>query len=61
MVVLLLSEERMRMLFPALRRMSLASTVLPLTVMSSLAMTAYPVQKTASIRYASNSIMNFSL
>lgn len=40
MVVLLLSEERMRMLFPALRRMSLASTVLPLTVMSSLAMIA---------------------
>ena len=49
------------MLFPALRRMSFALTVLPLTVMSSLAMTAYPVQKTASIRYASNSIMNFSL
>ena len=40
MVVLLLSEERMRMLFPALRRISLASTVLPLTVMSSLAMIA---------------------
>ena len=40
MVVLLLSEERMRMLFPALRRMSLASTVLPLTAMSSLAMIA---------------------
>lgn len=36
MVVLLLSEERIRMLFPALRWMSLASTVLPLTVMSSL-------------------------
>ena len=40
MVVLLLSEERIRMLFPALRWMSLALTVLPLTVMSSLAMTA---------------------
>ena len=40
MVVLLLSEERMRMLFPALRWMSWALTVLPLTVMSSLAMTA---------------------
>ena len=40
MVVLLLSEERIRMLFPALRWISLASTVLPLTVMSSLAMTA---------------------
>ena len=40
MVVLLLSEERIRMLFPALRWMSLALTVLPLTVMSSLAIIA---------------------
>mgnify|MGYP007029402166 CR=1 FL=1 len=40
MVVLLLSEERIRMLFPALRWMSWALTVLPLTVMSSLAMMA---------------------
>ena len=40
MVVLLFSDERIRMLFPALRWMSLALTMLPLTVMSSLAMTA---------------------
>ena len=40
MVVLLFSQERIWMLFPALRRMSLALTVLPLTVMSSLAMMA---------------------
>ncbi len=40
MVVLLFSEERIRMLFPALRLMSLACMVLPLTIMSSLAMTA---------------------
>ena len=39
MVVLLFSEERIWMLFPALSKMSLALTVLPLTVMSSLAMT----------------------
>ena len=37
MVVLLFSEERIWMLFPALRWMSWALTVLPLTVMSSLA------------------------
>ncbi len=40
MVVLLLSEERIRMLFPALRWMFFALTVLPLTVMSSLAIIA---------------------
>ena len=40
MVVLLFSDERIRMLFPALRWMSLALTMLPLTVMSSLAMIA---------------------
>ena len=39
-VVLLFSEERMWMLFPVLRWMSLALTVLPLTVMSSLAIIA---------------------
>ena len=37
MVVLLFSEERIWMLFPAVRWMSWASTVLPLTAMSFLA------------------------
>ena len=37
MVVLLFSEERIWMLFPALSKMSLALTVLPLTAMSFLA------------------------